>query len=255
MNDIEKITQAFYDVKELGWIKSNRRHNTGIGKTFEDYVGVVENNLDEPDLFGFEIKSHRETATSPISLVTKAPNLPNRNKNNKYLLDKFGQPNERFIQENINAVVPKKLFASIFANKKSCVYSKYMVYLKNDRVNRELKIVFEDENGQIIDDNVGYTYDVLEESFSKKLSNLLYVTAEVKKVNNDEYFNYTNAEIHTNVSFDKFLDLLDNGTIQYDIRMGCYESGKNYGKFHDHGSCIRISEKDLHLLYADIEQI
>lgn len=45
----EKMIEAFNAVKKLGYVKSNRKNNTGIGKTFEDYVGVIENNIDEAD--------------------------------------------------------------------------------------------------------------------------------------------------------------------------------------------------------------
>lgn len=46
-NDKEFIIDKFKEVKKLGFVPSHRKNNTGIGKTFEDYVGVVENNLDE----------------------------------------------------------------------------------------------------------------------------------------------------------------------------------------------------------------
>lgn len=38
MTNREKMIEAFYKVKNLGWVESHRRNNTGIGKTFEDYV-------------------------------------------------------------------------------------------------------------------------------------------------------------------------------------------------------------------------
>ena len=46
------LSQIKKDLKELsekGWIKSNRTHNTGIGKTLEDYLGITENNIALPD--------------------------------------------------------------------------------------------------------------------------------------------------------------------------------------------------------------
>lgn len=75
-NDEILMLERFYKVKALGYVKSNRSHNTGIGKTFEDYVGVVENNLEEPDFAGYEIKSHREYSQSYITLFTKSPSFP-----------------------------------------------------------------------------------------------------------------------------------------------------------------------------------
>ena len=55
MENKDFIISKFKEVKSLEYVPSNRANNTGIGKTFEDYIGVVENNLDEPDLAGFEI--------------------------------------------------------------------------------------------------------------------------------------------------------------------------------------------------------
>lgn len=39
-----KFIEDFNLVKSKGFIESHRKHNTGIGKTFEDLVNVVENN-------------------------------------------------------------------------------------------------------------------------------------------------------------------------------------------------------------------
>lgn len=39
----DKIIAEFKRIQSIGFIKSNRSHNTGIGKTFEDYLGVGEN--------------------------------------------------------------------------------------------------------------------------------------------------------------------------------------------------------------------
>ena len=75
MNNKQKLIVRFRTVKSLGFIPSNRKHNTGVGKTFEDYMGIVENNRDDVDLFGFEKKTHRETSNSFVTLCTKAPSF------------------------------------------------------------------------------------------------------------------------------------------------------------------------------------
>ena len=75
MTNKEKIIQAFFQVKSMGWVRSHRSNNTGIGKTFEDCIGVIENNLNEPDLFGFEIKAHRGASASYVTLFTKSPSF------------------------------------------------------------------------------------------------------------------------------------------------------------------------------------
>ena len=77
MENKDFIISKFKEVKSLEYVPSNRANNTGIGKTFEDYIGVVENNLDEPDLAGFEIKSHRGASCSTLPYSRKAPHFPN----------------------------------------------------------------------------------------------------------------------------------------------------------------------------------
>lgn len=247
MSNKENMIAHFREVKALGWVRSRRANNTGIGKTFEDYVGVLENNIDEPDLFGFEIKAHREEAKSYVTLCTKAPTFPNGA--NAYLLQKFGTPYEDNPELH-------RLHTSMFANHQNSYGATYSFMLHNDRSAKEMRIeVYDMQSGHLLDDSCGYTYDVLEKIFANKLKNLLYVSAERKYMDDVEYFNFTQAEIFTEPSFENFLNLVDHGEIMYDIRMGSYQSGKNIGKPHDHGSGFRILPKNLHHLYANREVV
>ena len=80
----------------------------GLEKTFEDYIGVVENNLDEPDLAGIRNKiSSCGASCSYVTLFTKSPSFPKRA--NAYLKDKFGTPYE-------DAPSINSLHTSMFAN-------------------------------------------------------------------------------------------------------------------------------------------
>lgn len=241
------IIERFHQVKQLGFVPSNRCHNTGIGKTFEDYIGVVENNIDEPDLLGFEIKSHRELATSYVTLFTKSPIFPQRA--NSYLKDRYGVP----YPENAEL---KRFHVSMFASKYTLAYGVYNFRLINDRDNSVIRIgVFDSADNRLIDDSVGYTYDCLGKILKKKLKNLFYVNAETASIDMKEHFHFNRAEIFTNPTLEKFLKLIDEGVIMYDIRIGSYKSGRNYGKAHDHGSGFRILERNLHLLFENHENI
>ncbi|MGO5493955.1 MvaI/BcnI family restriction endonuclease [Parabacteroides merdae] len=247
MKNKEQIIEQFRKVKKLGFVKSNRKNNTGIGKTFEDYIGVVENNLDEPDLLGYEIKAHREEASSYVTLFTKSPNFPT--KANAYLNSNFGTPYEE------NPLL-NKLHTSMFASKFNTYGGKYSFKLINDRAAQVIKIgVYDIETKELINSNVGYTYDCLSKILERKLKNLFYVSAEREYRGEDEYFYFNKAEIYTNPSLEKFLDLLDKGLIMYDIRIGSYQSGKNYGKPHDHGSGFRIIESNIKLLFDTHESV
>lgn len=246
-SDKEKIIKEFNKVKALGFVPSHRKNNTGIGKTFEDYIGVVENNLAEPDLFGFEIKAHREEASSYVTLFTKAPSFPK--KANTYLNNKYGEP----YTEPEEKIGLNKLHTSIFANSYNTFANKLSFKLINDRVQRTIKIgVYEKDTHNLIDDTVGYNYDALEKILKTKLHNLFYVGAERRyNCKGEEEFNFNTAEIYTEPSFEKFLDLIDDGTIMFDIRIGSYDNGKA----HDHGSGFRILQPNIKLLYGKCEKV
>ena len=248
MKNEELIIQRFREVKALGWVESHRRNNTGIGKTFEDYVGVVENNLDEPDLFGYEIKAHRGESQSYVTLFTKSPSIPKRGAN-KYLNDNFGVPYD----ENPDL---HRLHTSMFANDYNTFMGKLSFRLINDRENERITIGVYDLQHNLIDSSVHYTYESLRKIFVQKLANLFYVTANRRfnKIGNEE-FEFIKAEIYTNPSFENFLDMIDAGEIMFDIRIGSYQYGKNYGKPHDHGSGFRIREYMLPKLYATKKEI
>lgn len=145
----------------------------------------------------------------------------------------------------------------MFANRTNNYAGKYAFQLVNDKNKRCIYIaVFSLWTRKVIDCSCGYTYDDLKKVLMKKLKNLFYVTAETKKDNsNTEYFFFNKADIYENPSFEKFLSLIDDGTIMYDIRIGSYQSGTNYGKAHNHGSGFRIQEKNLNKLYSKHEMV
>lgn len=239
----DQIIARFKEVKALGFVESKRHNNTGIGKTFEDYIGVIENNIDEPDLFGYEIKSHREETASYITLFTKSPNFPPRA--NTYLKDSFGTPYE-------NAPTLKKLHTSMFASQYNTYNNTYSFKLINDKQHSMIRIgVYDIDSKQLIDKSVGYTYECIDRILKKKLKDLFYVSAKRKFKDDTEYFFFNKAEIYSNPTLDKFLSLLDRGLIMYDIRIGSYQSGNKYGKPHDHGSGFRILESNLKLLFEE----
>lgn len=243
----EQIIKRFEQVKALGYVKSNRKNNTGIGKTFEDYVGVVENNIDEPDLFGYEIKSHREESTSYITLFTKSPNFPPRA--NAYLKDSFGIPYE-------HNFALKRLHTSMFASQYNTYNNTYSFRLINDKQHSMIRIgVYDINTKQLLNDTVGYTYDCIGRILKRKLRDLFYVSAERRFEGDEEYFFFNKAEIYSNPTLEKFLSLLDRGFIMYDIRIGSYQSGKNYGKPHDHGSGFRILRSNMKLLFEEHMEI
>lgn len=244
-NNKELMIERFMAVKAKGFVESNRSHNTGIGKTFEDYVGIVENNLGAPDFAGFEIKSHRGASQSYVTLFTKSPSFPKGG--NAFLKNTFGEPYEADPEL-------KSLHTSIFANSSNTYMQRLSFRLLDDPNAQMLLIGVFDIQGNLIDNRVGYTYQDIERCLLRKMNNLFYVTAEVEVRNGKEFFYFNRADIYMNPSFNRFMELLRTGKIMFDIRIGSYKSGTKRGKLHDHGSGFRILGGDIRLLY-DIHEV
>jgi hypothetical protein len=243
MENIKKLKSEFYRIKSLNYVRNTRPKNKdgGIGNTFEDLLGVEENNKKEADFEGIEIKSQRYLNKSYISLFTKSPDFPNRA--NTYLREKYGEVRD------IRHPEKKKLYASIFGDKYSDIYSKYKMKLNVNRDLQRIELEIKDTK-----DNIYWEFNTLREA-SRKLQNLFLVLAETKKENDIDYCYFSKANIFYDFCFEKFLEQIEKGNIQFDIRIGVYNSGKNYGKTHDHGSGFRIKKEFFNNLYSSNEEL
>lgn len=244
-DNLSLFIQDFNKVKKLGFTPSRRSNSTGIGKTFEDLIGIAENNITEPDLHGFEIKSQRNFSGSYVTLFTKSPTMPKNA--NTYLRIEYGSQDAKYPEIKV-------LHTSFFCDRYNSHNAGAQFSLRIDRVAEKIYILVKQGNGDI-DDSVYYSFENLRKAI-KKIENLAFVTADTKKVNGQEYFHFTKATIFSGFkSFKNFLDLLERGCIMYDIRIGAYKSGKNKGKTHDHGSGFRIKREDMKKLYEHYHMI
>jgi len=246
MNELKQIKEDFKRIKNLGFIADKRTNNRdgGIGNTYEDLLGVKENNLTVADYLGYEVKSKRKFNSSYVSLFCKTPSFPKSA--NAYLREKYGENREA------NSTI-KKLYASIFANRHSLIYSKYKMKLVLDYQKQQLLLDIKDLALKHLD-AVYWTFDELEKA-SRKIKSLLLVLAEEKEENNKRWYHYNEAEIYYDFDFAKLLESIELGNIMFDIRIGAYNSGKNIGKTHDHGSGFRIKRENLKTIYHTYEKI
>jgi MvaI/BcnI restriction endonuclease family len=234
-----KIVAEFNRIKNLEFIKSNRIGNTGIGKTFEDYLGVKENNLKDPDFEGFEVKSKRKLSTSLTTWFTQNPTSPKGI--NAILRERFGYKvlgidhNELHTTPNYGKYnVCKELFGFKVEINEDC-----------ERIELHIKNL---KNGDIEFDNIYWSFDNLRDAINAKLTNLFLVKA-LKDIREDgEYFHYTEASVYFGGGdFDKFLQFIKEGKIKIDIRLGTDKDNKP----HDHGTGFRVDPKHLVDLYCE----
>lgn len=243
---IEIFKERFLKIKSLGYVKSRRHHDTGIGKTFEDLMVIDENNRPIPDFMGLEIKTQRFQSVSYITLTTKSPDYPH-NANN-YLVSNYGYEDAHFSHINI-------LHTSMFHNKHNTCKGTWGFRLEVDKKQEKIFIRIKDCSTNKIEPNeIYYEFKTLENIIVNKLQNIVYITAQKRKTEYGEEFFYTKATLLTGINLDKIITLIESDIIMYDIRIGVYRSGPNLGKPHDHGSGFRIKRDNLNKLFA-IEMI
>src|SRR3989339_578160 len=88
--NLKQLKKELIIIKELGFVKTHRTGDTGIGKTLEDLLGIKENNIPLHDIEGVaELKAYRKNAKSMLTLFTLEP-LPKGGDRDRTLLDNFG---------------------------------------------------------------------------------------------------------------------------------------------------------------------
>ena len=232
---LDDFIREFEKVKALGWIKTHRSGPTGVGKTLEDLLGIIENNLDQPDFGDYELKSCRIDSNSMLTMFTRAPQ-PARS--NTYLRMKYGYSSG--VYENEEKVLHSTLSADRFTPIAGTGH-KLKVSCDSDG------IYIMSEEGK---ENVYWSRDILKKCFEKKYKNkFVYAKALSRGTGSDEEFKFVEAYEVSGFDYEAFISLLESGKIYVDLRIGQYHDGKNKGKTHDHGTGFRIKESDQPLLF------
>lgn len=241
INDFSDLVQRLKEIENMGFIRTHRQGNTGIGKTLEDILGIEENNVPSPNAAKVELKSARKNAKSMLTLFTKSP-LPR--KANSALLERYGYPSKRGndrkeLHTTVNAIAYNTLKGKVG----------FKIDIKKDRIELVTPTQSKDSLSKEV---LGYwTNDVLQASFERKLPKLLYVKADSRGNGANETFWYNEAWLLSGFSFENFLNLLKKGKILIDIRIGQYPDGRP----HDHGTGFRVLPDRLDLCFSHREKI
>ena len=220
METIEEFVKKYVEIIQRGKVETHRKGNTGVGKTLEDLLGIIENNLQGPDFGVYELKSHRINSNSMLTIFTKKPDSL---QNNLYLLDNYGYITEKG---------KKELHISLEKGKMTSTKDKKHK-LSVDIYNDKLYII--DENGKT---PVYWKLSEITKSINKKYAEgkIVYALALSFKEKGTEFFEYKKALLANGISSKKIIDLFKDGKIIVDIRIGTFPNGR----IHDHGTGFRI---------------
>lgn len=238
---LNDFIREYERICNMGWIKTHRGGPTGVGKTLEDLLGIIENNADAPDFGEYELKSCRFESNSMLTIFTKTPQ-PHGAINTLRL--KFGYSSNAYNNDE------KVLHATLSADR----------FVKIDGTGHQLKISCNvDKISIIAEDDQEYAYwtcEQLKSSFEKKYTNkFVYAKAYSRGNGANEEFKFAEAYKVSGFSYDSFVQLLEQGKIYVDLRIGQYHGGTKDGQTHDHGTGFRIKENDQPLLFCFCERI
>jgi len=240
LNDFYELYKNFMRIKKMGWIKTMRNGSTGVGYTFESLLNKDEESFNVPDFGDIEIKTKRYFTKGYIELFNAVPDgdylFPIKN-----LLNKYGYKTRK----NPNS---KAIVGDVYANKDSMIGLYYVYRLKVDRNSKIIRLYISDFEGNLLDSSVTWSFAYLKEKLYRKLKYLALIYAKSKYINGTEYFLYNRISFYKLISFDSFLELIEDGKIHIQFNARYIDNGVTK-KYHDHGTAFKIHEKDIQFLF------
>ncbi|CAH7175045.1 MvaI/BcnI family restriction endonuclease [Vibrio alginolyticus] len=231
-NPFEMVNKAISTLAEKPWIQTRRGGSTGVGYTLESLLGIHENNFQQPDLYGVEIKASRTESNSKISLVTASPKEIDGSIRCMFLDIRKSKPDFN------------RLFATLSCRNPARIQNIFKFVLTVNREKKRLEVNVLNTDGTKTDFSGFYTFTELEQA-SNKLESLCLIEADSKIISNNEFFKFRHVKNYELSSFECFLNGIESGLVTLDLRMSMKfnESGGLYVR--DHGCAFRCSKSSL----------
>ena len=258
------LTEAFNKVKARDWIQTRRPGNDGgIGNTLEDLFGVHENNLKVADLGIFELKGHKSEGSSLVTLLHSDPlpkkKIVGRSRESSpvqyLLLPKYGWPHrtiegELSFRQTIRGDRPtNRGFAVNLDREEGRLITSFDHSLVDLAEHKQWLESVEERIGLgMLDPAPYWPIELLRERTTTKLTNVLFVEADVKGKKSDptRSFKYKVAYLLRDFRFERFLSAIEKGYVfvDYDART-----------HHNHGTKLRIHHYDWNQIYDFVQPL
>ncbi|MCM1224218.1 MAG: MvaI/BcnI family restriction endonuclease [Lachnospiraceae bacterium] len=245
-NREQELIAYFTEIKRKGWIQTQRHGDQCLGNAFEDFIGKAEDNKPVADYYDIELKAHRIVTQSMVTLFSKAPSYPKRV--NTHLRETYGVVEDGYGK--------KVLHTTISGLRENSHRGGYNFKADVQRAKQRIYLQIKDTATQkLIDDEVYWSFSVLNKALEKKLSKMAILYGEEKDEDGKHFVRYTEMRIIEQLTLEDLIKSIEDGKLFIDIRIGVYASGKNAGKTHDHGTAFRMHLKDLLEVYGTVKII
>jgi hypothetical protein len=225
--NLAEFRKRFSAVKKQGWIQSVRKGPTGIGHTFEQLMGLKENNIAVPDLGKIELKAHRSSSSNMITLFT------------------FNR--KAWIMKPLEAI---RKYGTPDKDGRLGLY--FTMSLKPNSVGLFLNIgedtiTVQHTSGEII---ATWKLDDLARQFKKKIRSMIIVYALNEMRGDIEWFKFTRAQLLRSTNPNIIKEQLESGNILVDLRL--HDKGTSA---RNHGTGFRAYENKLPFLFENIQEL
>lgn len=253
----ESLIRELLEIKAMGWIKNARKGNVGgIGNTLEDLLGIEENNLPIPNAAEWELKCQRSNTTSLITLFHMEPSPRGLRFVPNILLPMYGwshreaggqyRDDEMSFRQTISGATPsdRGFMVVVDYNTERVLISFNSRYV-DARHSRWLNQVNINIGLSELDPQPYWGFQDLANKAGTKLLNTFYVQADVKRIDEDEYYWYKRIFMLRGFSLEGLLNGIEEGFVyvDFDARTG-----------HNHGTKFRLRQDMLPGLYKYIDE-
>ena len=232
MNNIE-LKSKLHEIKNMGWVDSLRKGDTGVGYTLETLLGIDENNDSAADIDGkFEIKGMRKDSNS---LKTHFSQRPIWIVKPRDIIRKYGQQ----CSENPERI---NCYSTLQCGKETPQGLKLEV--------RNSNLFLKGANNE---DLAKYPLEVIHFRYEQKFTDMVMVLADRQKQRGKpERFLYNEAYHCNNLSLTKVIKLLKQGKMKVDLRMWL---NKDTNRLRDRGTAFRMKREETKELYGKITRL
>ena len=232
---ITDFLQRFDAISRQGFVRTQRRGDTGVGYTLESLLGLKENNAPTGDFRGMEVKAWRikkgeSHERRPMNLFLKEPEwLDNQSTADR--IQRYGYVDDDGRQAWYQSV--------------SCRENSQGLRLQRDHSRQALLLL---SNA----DAIGYwTYATLQRRLLEKHSETVFVGAEARGSGASEEFHYTTVIWCRQPSLERCLNILEQGDVIVELRM----HNKSDGTARNHGTAFRIRKDRIRDLYGVLSKL